>query len=145
MSDNGGVSKFWKGGLRGNKAGVHEGGVRSPFYARWPGTIPAGSKVEAQTSHVDLLPTFCELAEAPVPKDRQLDGRSFASLLKTGQGKQREETGKEHKKKGTYHDRERVNDWGSTKRPVVVLNAGRWVGGRVLETNSFARRGQVSG
>ena len=58
MSDNGGVSKFWKGGLRGNKAGVHEGGVRSPFYARWLGTIPAGSKVEAQTSHVDLLPTF---------------------------------------------------------------------------------------
>ena len=88
MSDNGGVSKFWKGGLRGNKGGVHEGGVRSPFYARWPGTIPAGNKVEAQTSHVDLLPTFCELAEAPLPKDRQIDGKSFATLLKTGRGKQ---------------------------------------------------------
>ena len=86
MSDNGGVSKFWKGGIRGNKGGVHEGGVRSPFYARWPGTITAGGVVNGQASHVDLLPTFCELAGAPLAKDRKIDGKSLVKLLKQGRG-----------------------------------------------------------
>ena len=86
MSDNGGVSKFWKGGMRGNKGSVYEGGVRSPFFARWPGTITAGGVVNGQASHVDLLPTFCELAGAPLPKDRKIDGKSLVKLLKQGRG-----------------------------------------------------------
>ncbi len=86
MSDNGGVSKHWQGGMRGNKAGVYEGGVRSPLFVRWPGQFPKGGKVTAQTSHVDLLPTFCELAGATVPKDRTIDGRSLVPLLKAGRG-----------------------------------------------------------
>lgn len=86
MSDNGGVSKFWTGGMRGNKAGVFEGGVRSPLFVRWPGHFPAGGQVEAQTSHVDLLPTFCELAGVPLPAGVKLDGMSFLPLLKAGQG-----------------------------------------------------------
>jgi len=91
MSDNGGVSKFWKGGMRGNKGSVYEGGVRSPFFARWPGTITAGGVVNGQTSHVDLLPTFCELAGAPLPKDRKIDGKSLVKLLKQGRGDQHHE------------------------------------------------------
>jgi len=86
MSDNGGVSKFWKGGMHGNKGSVYEGGVRSPFFARWPGTITAGGVVNGQASHVDLLPTFCELAGVALPKDRKIDGRSLLKLLKQGRG-----------------------------------------------------------
>ena len=86
MSDNGGVSRHWTGDLRGFKASVHEGGVRSPLFVRWPGRFPAGGVVEGQVSHVDLLPTLCELAGATVPTDRIIDGRSFASLLRAGKG-----------------------------------------------------------
>ena len=86
MSDNGGVSRHWTGDLRGFKASVHEGGVRSPLFVRWPGRFPAGGVVEGQVSHVDLLPTLCELGGATVPTDRIIDGRSFASLLKAGKG-----------------------------------------------------------
>lgn len=80
-SDNGGVSTYYNGGMHGRKASVYEGGVRAPCFVQWPGRIPAGTIINAQTSHIDWLPTFCELAGAKLPEDRQLDGRSLASLL----------------------------------------------------------------
>jgi arylsulfatase A len=85
-SDNGGVSKAFKAGLKGNKASVWEGGIREPFFARWPGHFPAGATVDAMTSHVDLLPTFCELLGIPLPDGRKLDGRSILPLLVEGKG-----------------------------------------------------------
>ncbi len=86
MSDNGGVSRGFKAGLRGAKASVYEGGVRVPLFARWPGHFPAGVKCDAIASHIDLAPTFCELAGADMPADRTIDGRSLAPLLTSGKG-----------------------------------------------------------
>jgi arylsulfatase A len=86
MTDNGGVSKHFKAGLRSNKASIFEGGVRVPLIVRWPGHFPAGGRVEAQCSHVDLFPTFCELAGVAVPADRKIDGKSLLPLLKAGVG-----------------------------------------------------------
>ena len=85
MGDNGGVSRFFKAGLRGNKGSAYEGGVRVPFLVRWPGKFPPGTVVDAMAQHIDLLPTLCELAEIPVPP--QLDGKCIAPLLRAGQGK----------------------------------------------------------
>ncbi|MGH9627842.1 MAG: sulfatase-like hydrolase/transferase [Bryobacteraceae bacterium] len=85
MTDNGGVSRHFKAGLRGNKGSVWEGGVRVPFIARWPGKLPAGAIVNAMAQHIDVLPTLCELTGAPLP-DRKLDGKSLASLLRSGRG-----------------------------------------------------------
>ncbi|MCP5539995.1 MAG: sulfatase-like hydrolase/transferase [Akkermansiaceae bacterium] len=85
-SDNGGVSKYWKGDMNGNKASVYEGGVRAPCFVRWPGTVPAGGVVDAQVSHVDWLPTFCGLAGVRLPDDLVLDGKSLVPLLKAGRG-----------------------------------------------------------
>ena len=84
MGDNGGVSRFFKAGLRGNKGSAYEGGVRVPFVVRWPGKFPAGAVVDAMAQHIDLLPTFCELAEIPIPA--RLDGKSIAPLLRAGGG-----------------------------------------------------------
>ncbi len=84
--DNGGVSTFWKGGMNGAKASAYEGGVRTPCFVRWPDVIPAGSIVDAQVSHIDWLPTLCELAGCGVPTDRTIDGRSLVSLLKADAG-----------------------------------------------------------
>lgn len=85
MSDNGGVGRYDKVGLRGFKGSCYEGGVRVPFFARWPGHFPAGVVVDAMAQHIDVLPTLCELTGAPKP-NRALDGRSLAPLLQSGKG-----------------------------------------------------------
>ena len=81
MSDNGGTSRHYSAGLRGRKGSVYEGGVRSPLFARMPGRFPAGRKTTARASHLDLLPTICDLAGVDVPSDRTIDGRSLLTLL----------------------------------------------------------------
>jgi arylsulfatase A len=83
-SDNGGVSKFFKGGMNGNKSSAYEGGVRAPCFVRWPGKVPQGKVIRAQTSHVDWMPTFCELASVAIPHDRMIDGKSLVGILKSG-------------------------------------------------------------
>ncbi len=86
MTDNGGVSRHFKAGLRGNKGSVYEGGVRVPFMARWPGQFPAGAVTAAMAQHIDVFPTLCELIGAPLPTGRSLDGRSLVPLLRRGAG-----------------------------------------------------------
>lgn len=80
--DNGPNSFRWNGGMKGRKGSTDEGGVRSPLLVRWPGKIPAGTKVERIAGAIDLLPTFADLAGVPVPTDRTLDGVSQAAWLK---------------------------------------------------------------
>jgi arylsulfatase A-like enzyme len=86
MTDNGHVSGHFNAGLRGRKASVFEGGIRVPFIARWPGRFPAGRVVAAPVQHIDVFPTFCEVAGVPVPAGRKIDGRSLTTLLKNGGG-----------------------------------------------------------
>ncbi len=81
MSDNGGVSRHFRAGLRGGKGSVYEGGVLSPFFARWPGRFAAGRKIGARGSHLDLFPTLLEIAGRAVPPDLELDGKSLLPLL----------------------------------------------------------------
>lgn len=45
----------------------YEDMIRVPFLARWPGRIPAGTRCDALTSHVDLAPTLLGAAGLPVP------------------------------------------------------------------------------
>ncbi|MEM9367924.1 MAG: arylsulfatase [Planctomycetota bacterium] len=85
VSDNGGVSRFEKCGMRGQKAGTYEGGTRTPCFVSWPGRIAGGIKITSQTSHLDWLPTFCDLAGAVIPEDRVIDGKSLLTLLHSGQ------------------------------------------------------------
>ncbi|MEM1443768.1 MAG: arylsulfatase, partial [Verrucomicrobiota bacterium] len=74
--------KFWNssGGLRGHKRDMHEGGIRAPMLARWPGTIEAGTTTTHLSGFQDILPTICELVGQPVPE--QNDGVSFLPTLK---------------------------------------------------------------
>ena len=81
MSDNGGVSRHYRAGLRGGKASVYEGGVLSPFFARWPGRFEAGRKSDARGSHLDLFPTLLEIAGGVAQGERLLDGKSLLPLL----------------------------------------------------------------
>ncbi len=81
-SDNGGTRVSVNRPLRGVKGSLYEGGVRVPTCMRWPGVIPAGTDSATPITSVDFLPTFAELADAPLPSSQPVDGRSFAPLLK---------------------------------------------------------------
>ena len=81
FSDNGPNSLRWNGGMKGHKGTVDEGGVRAPFFIRWPGRIPAGAKVSQIAGAIDLLPTLADLAGIPVVSTKPLDGVSLKPLL----------------------------------------------------------------
>ena len=67
--------------VKGGKAQKNEAGVCEPFLVYGPGRVPAGAVTDALTDFTDLLPTFCELAGAEVPKDLTLDGVSIAPVI----------------------------------------------------------------
>ncbi|MBL6707335.1 MAG: sulfatase-like hydrolase/transferase, partial [Planctomycetaceae bacterium] len=69
------------GPLKGGKGSTLEGGVRVPFVACWPGTIPAGTESDAAITVMDLLPTLTRLAGGDVPDDRVIDGKDIWPLL----------------------------------------------------------------
>jgi arylsulfatase A-like enzyme len=57
---------------------IYEESVRIPLMVRGPG-VPAGQSLPHLVGHLDLFPTWLELARAPEAKDA--DGRSLAGLL----------------------------------------------------------------
>ena len=81
MVDNGPNTQRYVAGMRGMKSHVHEGGVRSPFLAHWPGRLEAGQGSDRISAHVDVLPTILEACSVDLPGDGSLDGRSLLPLL----------------------------------------------------------------
>lgn len=70
-------------GLKGKKRSLFAGGVRIPFIARWPETIPSGVvNKTTELSTVDLLPTFLNLAHTDLPDGYQSDGVNITNALK---------------------------------------------------------------
>ncbi len=68
--------------LIGQKGGMEEGGGLVPFIISWRGVTPAGRLSENFTDASDLLPTFAEIAGAPLPGNRIIDGRSLLPQIK---------------------------------------------------------------
>jgi len=71
--------------FREGKLTTWDGGMRSPFIARWPGAIPAGTVCLEPVMSIDLLPTLARLAGAPLPS-RPIDGLDLAPLLRGESG-----------------------------------------------------------
>lgn len=61
--------------LRGQKGMLSEGGIRVPFVAAWPGTIPGGQVVEQPVISLDIAATGLAAAGLPVPDE--LDGSNL--------------------------------------------------------------------
>ncbi len=84
--------EFWdsNGPFRGIKRDLYEGGIHSPFLARWPAAIAAGSTSDHISAFWDILPTMAELISQPTPV--QTDGISMLAALtgNTAQQKQHE-------------------------------------------------------
>jgi len=112
-SDNGGI-----GGpngsnlpLRGFKFTPYEGGIRTPFIARWPARLPAGAVYDGTVSMVDILPTAVAAATGKQPE--AADGVDLVPFL-TG------------KRQGSPH--ETLVWWGvkTGKDGSWVVRHGRW-------------------
>ena len=67
------------GPLRGIKRSLHEGGIRLPLIARWPGRISAGGTSSLAAAFWDFLPTAAALAGVASPAGN--DGISFLPTL----------------------------------------------------------------
>lgn len=61
------------------KGFVHEGGIRVPMIASWPGTIEGGTESDHISAFYDLLPTVCDLLGIEPPTET--DGISFLPTL----------------------------------------------------------------
>ena len=85
-SDNGPVAKFGgtTGGLRGGKRSSHEGGIRVPGVARWPGRIRPGTTSDVPVVGTDIFATVLDIVGIPLPTDRTIDG---VSMLPAFEGK----------------------------------------------------------
>ena len=68
--------------LRGMKLHTHDAGFRVAGIMNWPGKIQPKQINDTPVSSLDLLPTFCELAETKVPSQPKLDGQSFLPAIR---------------------------------------------------------------
>ncbi len=82
MNDNGGTAgvRVFNAGMRGQKGTPYQGGTRASGFFRWPGTLKPAD-VNQLAAHIDLFPTFAQIAGARVPEGVKLDGRSLMPLL----------------------------------------------------------------
>jgi arylsulfatase A-like enzyme len=79
------------------KTRLYDSGVKTPFIVRWPSKSGKG-RTDALISSIDIAPTFCELADAPVPETFQ--GYSFAPVLNDLAARTRSYIAAEH----NWHD-----------------------------------------
>lgn len=81
MTDNGTANghRFYSGGLRAQKGTPYRGGTKAPSFWRRPGSIAPGDRPQL-AAHIDLFPTFAELAGAKAPEG--VDGLSLVPALK---------------------------------------------------------------
>jgi arylsulfatase A-like enzyme len=85
-SDNGGADYVGLPDLnkpyRGWKMTFFEGGVHTPFFAKWPARLAAGQRYPAPVAHVDIFATAAGAAGAPLPADRKIDGVDIVKLVR---------------------------------------------------------------
>ncbi|MBX3428350.1 MAG: sulfatase-like hydrolase/transferase [Hyphomonadaceae bacterium] len=84
VSDNGGA---WYTGLadinapfRGWKSTFFEGGIRTPYFVRWPAGLPRGTHIPGPATHMDIFATVA--AAAGAPEQPQIDGVNLLPYLR---------------------------------------------------------------
>jgi arylsulfatase A-like enzyme len=82
------------------KWNLYDAGIRVPLIVYGPG-VKAGAATGAMASWVDLLPTLVELARGQPPQD--IDGRSFAAVLRGETTKHRDEIFTTHSGDGRFN------------------------------------------
>ena len=81
MTDNGPQQTRYIAGMRGKKGSVFRGGVRVPFFIRYPALFSGEKEIETTAAHIDILPTLAEVCGVELPSDRKIDGKSLVPLI----------------------------------------------------------------
>lgn len=81
MTDNGPQQTRYIAGMRGLKGSVYRGGVRVPFYMRYPDLCEGNMDIDITAAHIDVLPTLAAICGVEMPGDRQIDGISLVPLI----------------------------------------------------------------
>ena len=81
MTDNGPQQTRYIAGMRGKKGSVYQGGVRVPFYIRYPDLFKGNKDIETTAAHIDILPTLSQMCNVEQPKERIIDGKSLVPLI----------------------------------------------------------------
>lgn len=82
FSDNGGYGPATDmKPLKGYKGTYYEGGIRVPFFVKWPGVVQSGTRSAEPIIGVDIYPTLCEIGGAVMPEGQPADGVSLVPLL----------------------------------------------------------------
>lgn len=79
------TSRFENRDVRGGKGSLNDRGIGVPMIASWPGRVKPGV-CDALVDASDVLPTLASIAQADIPADAHLDGRSETGLLNGGRG-----------------------------------------------------------
>jgi arylsulfatase A-like enzyme len=82
MTDNGPQQRRFLGGLNGLKGSVFQGGVKVPFFIRYPDGFEGNKNVGTLSAHLDVLPTLAEICGFEIPNDRKIDGQSMLPYIK---------------------------------------------------------------
>lgn len=129
FSDNGGYGPATDmAPLKGYKGAYYEGGIREPFFVKWPGVVKPGSINETPIIGVDLYPTFLEMTGATAKTDQPQDGLSLIPILKGGELPQRSLFWhfpaylQSYGGKGPFEQRDPL----FRSRPVGVIRHGDW-------------------
>jgi arylsulfatase A len=72
----------WVSNLRGTKTSVYECGIRVPFFIRWPGKLPVGTKNSTMGTIIDVMPTIFDACNIKLPDNVKIDGQSLLPLWK---------------------------------------------------------------
>ncbi|WBH17602.1 sulfatase-like hydrolase/transferase [Sphingomonas radiodurans] len=84
-SDNGGAHYIGLPDInqpyRGWKASFFEGGIKVPFFLRWPAKIAPATRVAGTVSHFDIFATAAGAAGIAVPGDRPIDGIDLSPIV----------------------------------------------------------------
>jgi arylsulfatase A-like enzyme len=127
-SDNGGQLSVGanNGPLRDGKQSMYEGGLKVPACVVWPGRIDAGTRSAQRVLTMDLFPTLCMAAGAPL--EHRIEGRSFLPAL-------RGESQSWDDRLMFFHRRE-----GGERYEGLTINAVRRGPWKLLQNSPFAPR-----
>lgn len=81
MTDNGPQQRRYNAGMRGLKGTPYQGGIRVPFFLRYPGKVEAGLQLDPIAAHIDVLPTLLAACGVPNKISAKFDGVSHWPAL----------------------------------------------------------------
>ncbi len=80
FSDNGLNTERYNGGMKGRKGSVDEGGVRVPFYIKWPARIRQGTTIQL-AQDIDIMPTLLGLCNIKFDQINPIDGIDLSGII----------------------------------------------------------------